>query len=404
MRKCKQSWLDSYLDCSSEVEAPVEFNLWAGISAISGALGRSCWVGGSERMTIYPNQYIVLVAPSGVRKSAAAEFMWDYIMKDVITDRSMAVKGQVTVQKMLQDLGDHQEKTTYANCFIFASEYKVFTDAASSTSNLLPVMTDLWGCPPDYSYKTKNKGEVELDKPCFNMMGCSTPEWLSISGGKDFILSGFVSRNLYIYKDEFIKRVTWPKDPDDWITKKQNLIDDLRSMQENISGLYTYSDEANEAMDVWYQNVDNFQNSDIRLAGFQARKQQHVIKLSMVLAASESDRMVIEKSHHNNAVKLVAQAERWMSTALSAVGFHEYGEHAQRIIDQIERAGKVSFTRLLHTNWRRIKTDAEMTTILITLEKAGVIKKKIGAKSTAYYMINTDADNEDEIIKGGSNE
>ncbi len=67
-RKFK-NWLKAYIEYTENSEAPYLFQFWAGIFSIAAALERNVWAQWDR--ILYPNFYIVLVGPSGVRKGSA---------------------------------------------------------------------------------------------------------------------------------------------------------------------------------------------------------------------------------------------------------------------------------------------------------------------------------------------
>ena len=72
-RKCS-NWISSLLDYVEDTESPRTFWVWSAISTVANALQRKVWLPfGLD--TLYPNLYILLVAPPGrCRKGAPIGF------------------------------------------------------------------------------------------------------------------------------------------------------------------------------------------------------------------------------------------------------------------------------------------------------------------------------------------
>src|SRR4051812_35383690 len=71
-------WIESFLEATNGLPAPSIFLKWAAISAIAGALERKVWVR-MNRMNLYPNMYVFLVAAPGVGKTVSGtqtEILW----------------------------------------------------------------------------------------------------------------------------------------------------------------------------------------------------------------------------------------------------------------------------------------------------------------------------------------
>lgn len=64
-------WVTGYLKFTENTESPVSYHVWTAISVISGALQRKCLFRWGHSV-IYPNQYIVLIGPSGQSRKGEA--------------------------------------------------------------------------------------------------------------------------------------------------------------------------------------------------------------------------------------------------------------------------------------------------------------------------------------------
>lgn len=76
-RKTKQTpgrqfpnWIQAIVQAHPNSPLPERYRKWSAISAISGALGRKCWYDWGPYV-VYPHQYIVLVGPRGIGKTAS---------------------------------------------------------------------------------------------------------------------------------------------------------------------------------------------------------------------------------------------------------------------------------------------------------------------------------------------
>ena len=63
-------WIDQFLDVTSGLCSPEQFRLWAGISAVAGAMERRLYVRTSLGFE-YANMYVLLVGPPASGKSEA---------------------------------------------------------------------------------------------------------------------------------------------------------------------------------------------------------------------------------------------------------------------------------------------------------------------------------------------
>jgi hypothetical protein len=85
----------------------------------------------------------------------------------------------------------------------------------------------------------------------------------------------------------------------------QKLIEDLSQIS-IMTGEYKLSPAAFEWGRKWYAHHHSSKHihlDDDRFGGYLARKQTHIHKLAMILAAAESDRLVITKSILQSRIK-----------------------------------------------------------------------------------------------------
>ena len=79
MKRMLSDWLAGYIEYTKNTEPPLSYHIWVGISTIAAALERKVYMkwGHSD---IYPNQYIVLIGPSGQsRKGEAVNLARNFI-------------------------------------------------------------------------------------------------------------------------------------------------------------------------------------------------------------------------------------------------------------------------------------------------------------------------------------
>ena len=66
-----KNWIYKYLKYTDQMESPSSFHIWSALAALSCTLQRKVWINRGF-YTLYPNQYIILVAESAFcRKSTA---------------------------------------------------------------------------------------------------------------------------------------------------------------------------------------------------------------------------------------------------------------------------------------------------------------------------------------------
>lgn len=314
-------WLEAFLTYASYSEAPLKSLWWAGVSAIAGALQRNVWVD-QGLFQIYPNFYIIINGPAGkVKKSTII---------NLALNRLKAVEGisfapNSTTWEGLIQLMEEMHKTEQSSIevdtvftrtipiTVVASEFSVFIDFEDHGK--VSALTDLWDCPPFFDKHTKFSGHEKLEKPCINLIGGTTPSWIKSSFDHWTREGGFASRCIWLHETDKAKAVAWLKDvlPKDFKKTEERLTVDLTYMT-RLQGAFTVTPEAEEYERERYRaHHEAMQGGfEIKLGGFQDRKQVHILKTAMAVSAARGDSLVIDLACMQEAAKKVDEAEQDM--------------------------------------------------------------------------------------------
>lgn len=293
-------WLQAYVDYTSYTEAPTHMHFWSGVSAVAGALRRRVWISQFE-FEWYPNFYIILVAPPGV------------VAKSTTADISMKLLRQVPGIKFGPDITSWPslieafEESTEA--FDIAQEWHVMsplTLVSSELGNLVDpndrklinVLIDLWdGKTGRIKKRTKNAGQNEIENPWINLIACTTPTWIAENVQEHMLGGGFISRCIFVFADKKRKHVPYLDEaiPDNVKRTREKLVQDLEKIS-LLAGEYKISEEARRWGRSWYEQHSSAAHAHLekeRFGGYLARKQTHIHKLAIVLAAANRDELII---------------------------------------------------------------------------------------------------------------
>lgn len=375
------NWLSAYLDYASVTEAPKIMHFWAGVGAIAGALRRKVWID-MKRFTWTPNFFIIFVAPPGiVSKSTTA---------DIAMDLLKAVPGikfgpdVVTWPALVSAFAKATES------FPFGEEYipmSPLTLVASELGNLINpqdrdminLYINLWDGRKSLEKVTKMSGNDLVEAPWINMLGCTTPHWIADNMPSATVGGGFTSRCVFVYaerKEKFVAYVDESVAANDE-GKREALIHDLEHISLNLTGPYRILPEAREWGREWYEKLWNTRPAsldDDRLDGYMARKQTHMHKLAMVLAAAHSDELVITRDDLVLADKMLASVEADLGKVFSRIGLSDDSLQADRFIQYIKRRGKCHYTEAYKHIHAYFPNARDFEGILAGAIKSGVVK------------------------------
>jgi len=214
--------------------------------------------------------------------------------------------------------------------------------------DMVDLLVALWdGKPGTFEKKTKHSGNDSIENPWINLIACTTPSWIAGNFPEYMIGGGFTSRCIFVYADQKAKYVAYPglRVPGNLDAMAEKLVEDLCHIS-TLTGEYKLSSDAVAWGEAWYHRhytVRSATLDDDRFGGYIARKQTHIHKLAMVLAASSSDKMEITAEHLTIADQMVTDLEPDMSFVFSKIGKSETALYAERLVWFVHSKGVVPY-------------------------------------------------------------
>lgn len=351
MTRKHQDWLKAFMEYASFSEAPPHMHFWSGVSAIAGALRRKVWID-QAYFRWHPNFYICFVAPPGiVSKSTTAGIAMDILRKvpdvkfgpDVVTWQSLVTTFEDSLQAF-------EFEGAYHNMCALTLESSEFGNLLDpQDKKMVDLLVSLWdGKQGVFKKSTKNSGSDAVENPWINLIACTTPSWIAGNFPEYMIGGGFTSRTIFVYADAKHQYVAYPglAVPKDLPKRQQDLVDDLTHIANNLCGEYRLSPEAIALGEAWYKKHYSERPANLnddRFGGYIARKQVHAHKLAMILAASESDELVIKVDHLAAAIQMLTELEPDMQFVFSKIGRSEASLYAERLIAFVGQKRRTTF-------------------------------------------------------------
>jgi hypothetical protein len=366
-----KDWLAAFVQYASYGEAPRHTLFWAGVSTLAGALRRKVWID-QYYFSWTPNFYIVLVAPPGIiSKTTTMDIGMDLLRKIPGTKMGPNI---ITWQSLVSAFAEAGES------FLVGDEWHTMsplTLASGEFGNLLnpqdrdmvDLLVTLWdGKAGVFEKRTKMSGNDKIVNPWINLLACTTPAWIAGNFPEYMIGGGFVSRTIFVFADKKAKYIAYPglKVPKNIEEIASKLIEDLEHISLNLAGEYHLSADAIEWGEEWYKNHYENPNprlDELRFGGYKARKQTHIHKLAMVLAASRRDELTITKQELIDAEKVVTELEESMTEVFSRIGTTDEAFHAQRLLNMIRLRNGIPYTeayRLVHAHFPQARQFEEI--------------------------------------------
>lgn len=344
-RRCND-WIKSYLDFTTNTEAPLPFHFWTAVSTLAGALRRNVYFD-QRFFKWYPNFYIIFVGRAGiVTKSTSLGIGMNLLRK---LEHIHFGSDSVTWQAMIKDLADSKQLIDYPDgrqevqCAVTFAISEFGTFFTTQDTKLTDHLVSLWdGQTGKFEKATKAAGVDVVENPWINIIAGTTPSWIQENFPEYMVGGGFMSRCVFVYGEKKRQYIAYPKmeSQDEFLEKEKELLDDLFEISE-LKGEFKLSPDAYAFGKDWYQQNFAAELTDERLEGYIARKQGHVHKLAMILSISQSSDLIITKQHLETALKLMALVEDDLPKIFSFVGANREGNIAQEILRYLHKTPKI---------------------------------------------------------------
>lgn len=369
-------WLKTYCHHTAGSEAPLDFHFWTGVSTIAGALRRRVW-----KDELYykwtPNFYIIFVGPAGVvTKSTTLNLGFKLLRRvpgvhfgpDSMTWHGLAKDFETAVEYVEYTNGAGKKQTVLMSP-LTCSVSELGTFLRPDDRALVSFLTDVWdGKERPFKHDTKDSGNIEIQNAWLNIIGATTPEWMTANFPPGMLSEGLGSRIIFVYGDTKRHLSAYPSQRivlKDFLTTEDVLVNDLEHISK-MAGPYELTKEAYAWGEAWYDRHHSTRSTTMassRYGGYLARKQTHLHKLAMVLAASQRDALVIEKGDLEAAEQILSSTEGSMIRVFESVGVVDEVKQVAEIVAFV-RAHKWLTSRDLYRLCHNIMSKKDFTAAL----------------------------------------
>lgn len=359
-------WLSSYIEFTENTETPLSYHTWTGISCLAGAMQRKVYyIRGHE--VIYPNQYIVLVGPSGRARKGQAVTIGRSILEalniPLIGEDNSQEAVILDIKNSITNYRDEASGNIRLQCAVscFSEELAVFLGYQNTT--FLAYLTNWYDSRDKWTRRTKHQGTDEILGMCFNLLAATAPEWLPHILTREAIGGGFTSRCMFVVETDKKRTISNPNLFPINLTLRENLIHDLEIIN-TLSGPCEFDEAAQALYDRWYEEEDELLRSgrpallDPAFSGYVSRRATHLVKLCMALSVSSDNSLVMTEEIFKKAKAILETTERKMPKVFGGVGKARYAEETELIIDYLKRRKKASKSDILKSFYRNVDTMA----------------------------------------------
>lgn len=359
MSRRLKDWISTYVEYACHTEAPQLMHWWAAVWAIAGCLRKKVWLD-QIAFRWSPSFYIIFVAPPGIVSKSTTAGMADKLIRqvpgikfgpDVVTWPALVTSFAASCEAFEYDGEFHPMSALN----LIASELGNLVDPYDK--GMINLLIDLWDGRKTLEKQTKMSGNDLVEGPWINLLGCTTPHWIADNMPSATVGGGFTSRCVFVYAEQKERFIAYPKYhfPANTAQTQADLLHDLEHIATKLCGEYELTPEARAWGEAWYTkhwNEDAGQAEDDRMDGYMARKQTHMHKLAMVLAASCRDELIITEGDLQHAERMLTATEGDLAKVFSRIGKSEESMQADRFIAYIQKRGACLYEdayRMIHS-------------------------------------------------------
>lgn len=374
---------DLYLDYTSGGEICPRFRLFSFLGAVGSIIKRNIWFQRSTHSlfpVLYPNPWVILVAPQGVgHKSSALRIARGFCEKldDKLKPKYLASK--VTPEALVKALATQKIDSSGmtqaqadslrrpAQGTLYSSELGVLLGRQKYDTGMITLLTDLYDCPDSWSSETVMRGDQTLFNVCLSVMGASTPDWMQTMLPADAFKGGFMSRLLIIgYPEGWRLRVADPTPPTPEL--EVTILEMLANIAQ-LKGEIKWTSDAKEYFSDWYHNLKEPEPGPI--AAYLERKQDHMLKLAILLQVGKGPDLVLEKWAIEAALNILAFIEPDSFRMIEFISIEPRMRIVQTILEYLgANKGGLSEALLLNSTWKYLSKASEFEEVMAMLLKS----------------------------------
>lgn len=296
---------------------------------------RRVWVE-SANGVLYPNLYILLVAPPGIGKSETIRRVGDLWRA---TENLHVAPNSVTRAALIDVLARSTVKSTlpggnfqlFHGLNVAASEFGVLCPAHDL--EFLNTLNDIFDCGPVFSEERRHRKEqVDIKEPILNILGGTQPGFLSELLPEQAWSMGFTARLLMIYSATPVQ--IDPFAPPEHLAAYNAGMSQLKQDLTHITQLYgrmQWTQEAAQAFMTWYRAGMQPAPVHSRLQHYATRRLLYIFKLAMISSVSRSSDLQVELVDLTRAQDWLLEAEDKMPDIFRDMA----GKSDKQVIDDL---------------------------------------------------------------------
>ena len=379
------TWLDALMSQTKDLESPRRYFYFAGLATLSAAAGRKIWLDRGGAYKLYPNLFVMLVGPSGIKKGLPVR-----VAEKLVTEMkyTKVIAGRSSIQAIIEHLGHSTMDTNGdvskdASAFIVSGE---FSQSILNDEQAFTILTDLYDSQwKDEHTNLLKSGKSILKNVYLVMLGASNQVHLhSVIGQRD-IQGGFIARTLIVNEEKINKKNAL-------VRKSPSMIDYpslVKRLVEisNLKGEFDYEPDAADFYEQWYGEYEPDKEDN---TGTNNRMPDTILKVAMLLSLSRDDSMLLTVEDLQDSIAVCTSctvSTRQITSNAPSSTTTAQSKQTAVVLDALIHSPMFRLSRsvLLKTLWRHMDS-FELTRVADTLKEAKVIREETLGAETTYVI------------------
>lgn len=365
-----KGFLRSYVDyCRDTTDAPHIFHLGVGLTILGAALGNNVKIPSWADQMIYPNLWVVLIAPSGFMRKSASIRLGQKLLRHAVG--KAVLPDDWTPEKLARILQDNPAG------LLTISEFTRILAILDRDYNLgsKEMLCELYDSPEEWTLQRQSTSNVIIKDASVSLLGATTLDWLEEQVEAKDLRGGFLARFLFLSATER------GPDVDEQPAVNPIIREKLKGHLEHVSNLEGVADYSLVWSDFrsWLRNYERLAESGempAELVGMYSRTGTTTLKLALVFQASLTPQLEITPEAMEKAqafIQYIHEVTRRVTRTFADGWFGRLLVKVQQFLE--EQGGKATRQEVMrHTRVEKRLLDR----VQETLVEQGVIDTKMG--------------------------
>ncbi len=378
-----KGFLHDYCMYTKNHEAPLAYHVFSALAGIGAVANNRVWYN-MGYYKLYPAIGIILLGPSGLKKSTAADVMADMLQEWQYCN---VYSEKFTPEYLLAEVASNPTG------LLFARELSSVLGKQRYMEGIVPQLTRLMD-HKTYVTGTKSGGRVVITDPAPSFIGCTTPDWFVSNTPADTFGGGFVARLIIVAQDDSPRVEPSPgRDASGHLIGIDPSLKDKLQLYLgnvlNLSGEVQFTPQAYKCYDEWYRKSKPiWKNPEVPLlATYYQRKHDHVKRVAMCIHLADHQDLLLCHTCFETAVKIMDWIERFIAPVYREMFKTASGVDNELVLKSIRNAGGViSHSHLTRAVQYRMDA-SRLKVVLQGLKESQVIEERHDKIQHVYLIL-----------------